>query len=166
MIIDTKITFKEYRNLLYSLTYRKPIMIILLCVAAFLLMWIVCYHLHILNLPKPIIYQYLTLSLICVVQPLVIYITIRRNYYSSNHLREMLQMECTDDRIKITGESFYLEVFWNKMFKIVEQDHWFLIYQNNLSAILIPKKHFRDDQIAGFKHILKNIADVPVSLHD
>lgn len=166
MLIKTKISFREYRNLLFSLTYQRAVMIVLLCVALLVLLWIVFYHLHVLNLPEPVIYQYITFILIAIVQPTVIYFTIRRNYYSSNHLRETLQMELTDDRMKIKGESFYMEILWNKVFKIDEKEHWFLIYQNNLSAILIPKKSFNADQTAHFKHILRNITEAPVSLFD
>jgi hypothetical protein len=164
MIIKTKVSLKEYVKLMYGLAYRKPIMLFLIFVALALITWIVCYHLGVFNLPKPVIYQYITLILICVVQPIAIYITIRKNYYSSNHLRETLKMEFTQNEIKITAESFYMEVYWDKMFKIVEQANWFLIYQNNLSAIIIPKKDFHNNEIELFKEILTAVKGIPVSL--
>jgi len=164
MKIKTKVSFKEYVKLLYSLAYRKPIMRLLIGVSVLTLLWIVLFYLHIFDLPKPIIYQYITLLLIAVVQPIVIYSTIWQNYHSSNHLRETLEMELTEEEIKITGESFYMEILWQKMFKIVEEPHWFLIYQNNLSAILIPKKELSSSEITDFKKILKQVPNVPVQL--
>jgi hypothetical protein len=166
MKIRTKVTFKQYVKLLYRLTYSKPIMKLLICFAVLLLSWIILYYLNILNLRKPIIYQYLTLALIVVVQPIVIYTTIRRNYNSSNHLRETLDIELTQREIKIEGESFYMEILWHKMFKIVERSNWFLIYQNNLSAIIIPKKDLAESDIDHLRKIFKSIPNVPIELKD
>jgi hypothetical protein len=114
--------------------------------------------------PEPKIYQYLTLVLITVVQPSVIYFTIKRNYYSSNHLGEPLEIQLTQHEIKMHGESFYTEIAWKKIFKIDELTNWFLIYQNSLSAIIIPKSSFHNTQLQEFKKILRGINNVPVHL--
>jgi hypothetical protein len=164
MKIKTKISFKQYRKLLFSIAYKKPLMKVILGIGCIMLIWILSYHLHFLELPKPQIYQYITLILISVVQPTVIYWTIKRNYDSSNHLREELEIELTRNEIKILGESFYTEITWKKIFKIDEKTNWFLIYQNNLSAIIIPKKDFRKPQLEEFKQIVKAITGVPVHL--
>lgn len=164
LVIKTKISFSEYLKILYRLAYRKPIMIFLVCLAFAIAIWIAFYSMNILNLPKPLFYQYLTLVLIIVVQPLVIYLTIRRNYYSSNHLREALEMEVTIRELKIKGESFYLELIWNKVFKIVENSKCFLIYQNNLSAIIILKKDLNISETNEIKDLFKSISNVPVFL--
>ena len=164
MTINTKITFKEYRRLLLGLTYKKPVMKIILCVGLSMLIWITGYYFHFLPVPKPQIYQFITLILIAVVQPFVILMTIKRNYDSSNHLGEQLEIDLTETYIKIKGESFYTEIAWTKIFKIDEQKNWFLIYQNNLSAIIIPKNDFHDNQEKEFKNILRTIPNVPIHL--
>ncbi|MBS1743669.1 MAG: hypothetical protein JST81_11600 [Bacteroidetes bacterium] len=140
MKIKTKITFKEYRNLLFGLTYKKGIMKFILFVAALMMCWILGYYLHFLPLPKPEIYQYITLLLILIVQPVTIFLTIKRNYYSSNHLKEQLELELTKNELKMFGESFYTEIKWDKFFKIVEQKSWFLMYQNNRLRLLFLKR--------------------------
>ena len=136
----------------------------ILCVALAMVVWILGYYLHFLPVPKPQIYQYITLILITVVQPGVIYLTIKRNYDSSNHLREQLEIKLTEKEIEIQGESFKTEVKWNKIFKIDEQTNWFLIYLNNLSAIIIPKKDFAATQMEEFKIILSTIPGIPIHL--
>src|SRR6478736_7599218 len=98
----------------------------ILCVAVAMIVWIVGYYFHFLPVPEPEIYQYITLILITVIQPIVIYWTIKQNYDSSNHLREQLEIELTEKEIKIQGESFYTEMAWKKVFKIDEQTNWFL----------------------------------------
>lgn len=157
MKVKTSVSFKEYAKLLLKLTYRKPIMIVIVFVAFAMLVWIITAGLNIINIPQPTIYQYITLGLITVVQPLVIYHTIWNNYHSSSHLKERLEMELDFTHIHITGESFYTKLTWQKTYKVVELKNWFLIYQNNLSAVIIPKKSFADNQIEEFKKLLKEI---------
>jgi len=164
MTISTKVSFREYRNLLFGLTYKKPVMKIIVCVGFAMLIWILGYFLHFLPVPMPEIYQCITLLLIGVVQPIVIYLTIKRNYDSSNHLGEQLKIELTLSEIKIQGESFYTEVAWKKIFKVDEQTNWFLIYLNNLAAIIIPKKDFRGNQMEEFEKMLAMIQLVPIHL--
>ena len=164
MTIKTKISFTEYLKLLLTLTYRKPMMIVILCVALAMLAWILGYYLHFLPVPKPLIYQYITLALITVIQPLVIFNTIWINYYSSNHLRECLEIEFTSTEIKIHGDSFYLEMTWEKVYQVLELDHWLLFYQNNLNAIIVPKRSFPGEQAEEFKKFLNTIRGVPVHL--
>ena len=86
MTINTKISFKEYAKLLLKLAYRKPMMKVIVSVAALMLLWIITSYLDVLPLPKPTYYQYSTLFLIAVAQPLVIYSTIRKSYYSGSPL--------------------------------------------------------------------------------
>jgi len=164
MKIKTKVTFKEYAKLLYKLTYNRPLMKLLVGVALILLLWIVFYYLEVLNLPKPIIYQYITLALIVVAQPLVILSTIYNIYYSSNQISEPLEMALSPKEIKIKGNSFYMVVEWEKFYKIEERRNWFLLYQNKLSAIIIPKKELSTNEIAEIKGILKGIVNVKVQL--
>lgn len=99
---------------------------VILSVALAMLVWIAGYYLHFFPVPKPEIYQFITLILITVVQPVVIYWTIKRNYDSSNHLGDQLEIELTQNEIKIQGESFYTSIKWKKVFKIDEQPDWFL----------------------------------------
>jgi hypothetical protein len=75
-------------------------------------------------------------------------------------LRETLDMDLAEDEIRIRGESFYMEILWPKIYKIVEKKKWFLIYQNNLSAILIPKKDLSPEQIKQIQEILGSVKTI------
>ncbi len=166
MKIKTKITFTEFVKLLYSLAYQRPLLKLLVGVAAAIVLWISFFYLGLLNLPEPVIYQYITLALIVVVQPLIIYSTSHSIYYSSNHLRETVEMELTPKELIMTGKSFYMELQWDKIFKIVEKEHWFLIYQNKLSAIIIPKHSMRKTEISDLREFFSDLPKVPVELLD
>jgi hypothetical protein len=129
-----------------------------------MIVWISAFYFHILKVPKPQVYQYITFAIIAVVQPSVIYWTIKRNYESSNHLREPLEITVDHRELSMKGQSFYTEIAWNKVFKIEEEKKWFLIYQNNLSAILISKKDLSNNETQEFNDILSAIPDIPKHL--
>ncbi len=57
-----------------------------------------------------------------------------------------------------------MEIEWEKLFKIVEKPNWFLMYQNNLSAIIIPKKDMNSADIVDFRKLLSGLKVVPVEL--
>ena len=164
MILKTQISKKEYVKLLYGLTYKKPMILFLLCVAGAILLWVIGYYTHLLPVPKPTVYQYLTLVIITVIQPFTIYKTILKNYNTSSHLKESLEIECTPECIKVRGESFCTEFTWAKMYKVVELKNWFVVYQNNLSANLIPKKSFLPHQADEFKQMLTSIPELRCKL--
>jgi len=164
MIIHTEISFPEYRNLLFKLTYRKPGMRLILAVALLMLIWILVYYFHILRVPEPKIYQYITLGFITLVQPTVIFWTIKQVFDSSTHLGQQLKIELTEDIIKMHGESIYMEIQWNNIFKVDELNTCFLIYQNSLSAIIIPKKDFPEEDHQQLRNIFGTLSDLPVHL--
>jgi len=165
MIIKTKISSREYRKLLFGLTYKKPVMKLILVVAVALIVWITGYYFHFFPVSRPESYQYITLIFITMVQPCAIYLTIKRNFDSSTQLGEQLEIELNQQEIKVQGESFYTEMRLDKVFKIDERTNWLLIYQNNLSAIIIPKRDFTMAQHEELRQILTTIPNVPVHLN-
>ncbi len=164
MIIKTSVSFKAYALLLFKLTYRKRVMLVIISVAFAMLAWIIIAAFSIFDIPEPTIYQYIPLALIAVVQPLVIYYTVWTNYHSGSLLKERLEIELTSMEINITGESFYMKLTWEKIYQVVEMKNWFLIYQNTLSAIILPKSSFTNDQIDEFRHLLKAITGLNLNL--
>jgi hypothetical protein len=53
-----------------------------------------------------------------------------------------------------------MEILWTKIYKLAEKKNWFLIYQNNLSAILIPKKDLSTHQIKQIQEILGSVKTI------
>jgi hypothetical protein len=129
---------------------------IIVCAGLLMASWIIAFYAG-LRVPKPAYYQYATLGLIFFARPSLIYLTIRRSYRSSSHLQEHLEIYFTSYLIKIKGESFYTELQWEKMYKVSELHNWFLIYQNTLSAILLPKESFTGKTQDEFKSLVKSL---------
>ncbi len=164
MTIKTRISFQEYCKLLFSLIYKRTILKIIVGVGFAMIIWILGYYFHFIPVPEPKIYQYITLTLIAVVQPIAIFWLINRNYASSNQLSEQLEIKVTQNEISIRGETFHTELVWNHIFKVDEVANYFLIYQNNLSAIIISKKDLTKMEVQELKRVLKGISNVPIHL--
>lgn len=77
-------------------------------------------------------------------------------------MQEALEMEISQKEIKITGKSYYMEVKLENLFKIVEKAKWFLMYQNNLSAIIVSKKDMNSSDLKTIRKIITEIDNVPV----
>src|SRR5690606_34122275 len=131
MKLKTNVSFRQYLKLLFGLAYEKPVLRLLLGLAGLVILWIVLHALDLFNLPEPQIYQYITLLLILIIQPLAIFYTIRRNYYSSNYLMETLQIELTINDVKMRGETFDMGILWCNVWRVDERTNWFMIDTNN-----------------------------------
>ena len=161
---QVSITFKEFLRLMFKLTYSKPTMIVILIVDLLMICWITLSLNHLQGIPPVTFFQFSTVVLITVIQPSFIYITIRGVYRSSTHLTEKMDIEFTPSQVRVTGESFYTEHAWSNMFKVIEWERWFLLYQNSLSAILINKKYFSPKEIEELSILLKAIPELKVRL--
>jgi hypothetical protein len=150
MIIKSHIRFKEYLNLMYRLTYRKPVMIGLVTFDLLMIFWVILYYIGFDFLPEPQYPQYMAIGLISVAQPIGIYLTIRQNYKSSSKLHETATIEFTKEKISMRGKSFYIEYAWNKTFRVLELRDWLLIYENTFAAIIIPRRLMTKHEISEF----------------
>src|SRR5436190_3563920 len=153
--IKARISFRQYAALLFRLTYTKPALIVIVSVGLLMAAWVLGHAWGLSFLPEPRFFQYVTLVLIFLVQPLFILATIRRTYVSSDHLGEPLEMVFDAEHMRITGRSFYTERAWARSFKVVELKDWFMIYQNTLSAVLVPKRSFKGTQERAFVELLR-----------
>ncbi len=156
MIIETKLDFKRYLKLMYTLTYRKPIMIFLMIVGLTMFISSIYYFLG-FNVPvdSPPYFQIVFGFFIIAILPFSIYWSAKKNFSSHGRLQERIIYEFTDEKIKITGETFSNELDWTKTYKIAELKDWILIYQNRQIANILPKESF-GEKISDFKILVKN----------
>lgn len=158
MRIKTKLTFNEYLKLIFLLTYRKAVNILLSIIGLAMFIGAILYFIGVISIPTdgP---PYITLLLgflIVVVSPLSTYIASRRAFYSHTSLRETIFYEFEDDKIQVTGETFNSVLTWSSIYKVLELKHWMLIYQSKLIANIIPKQSFQGTQLADFRELVKN----------
>ena len=156
MIIETKLDFKSYLKLMYSLTYRKPIMIFITIVGLIMFLSSIFYFLD-FNVPvdSPPYFQIVFGFFIIAFLPFSIYWSGKKNFSSHSRLQERIIYEFTDEKIKITGETFSSELDWTKTYKITELKDWILIYQNRQIANILMKESFAE-KISDFRILVKS----------
>ena len=164
MKVTTRIREKEYVKLIMGRAYHKPVLRLIVGVGVIMALWIVGYYMGLSFLPKPQYFQYTTLALITVVQPVALFLITRKTYRSSGHLQEEVEMEFTAEQIRQRGASYYTELTWANVFKVVELPAWFMIHHNSLTAILLPKRSFQAGQEEEFERLLRTIPGLEVTL--
>jgi len=155
MTIETKLDFKSYLRLMYTLTYRKPLMIFLTVCGLMMFVFSVFYFFgsKVLFIEPPY-FQFVFGLFIIAFLPFSIYRSAKRNFSSNGRLQEKIIYEFTDEKIKMTGETFNTEMNWEKTYKILELKNWILIYQNRQIANVLPKNSFGENLIE-FKTLVK-----------
>ncbi len=164
MKIKTKLTFKEYLGLMFTLTYRNG-WILFIAVIGILDLLFVC--LYFIGLPifkePPVMPIILGLSFTFLL-PVSIFLSAKKNFYSNARLQEEVEYEFYWNKMKTKGSSFNSEIEWKKSYKIVELKKWFLIYQSRQVANLIPKRSLDGSQLSELRNIFRNLVDVKVKL--
>lgn len=146
------------------LAYRKPVLILLVIFDVLMVAWVVSYFMEWLELPEPEYPQYMAIFLISIVQPVVILLTVRKNYKSSTRLNGEMKLTFTSEKLIVSGHLFYSEFSWHKAYKLVEHKNWFLIYENTLAAVLIHKDDLSKDEQQKFRALIKTIPDLDLRL--
>jgi hypothetical protein len=156
MKISTKIEFKEYRQLMFILTYRRPGMIIV-TVAGLIILISALISYVIIHLPlQSVSLIPLFLGLYIILLPIFVFYNSKKVFKSNSRLHELITYEFTPDKILMTGESFKSEMDWMKIYKIQELSRWILIYQSRATANLILKESFNNEQLIDFRKLVIN----------
>jgi len=142
---------------MYTLTYRKPIVISLTIFGLIIFLLPVFYFLGInFSFVAPPYFQLALGFSIVAFLPYSVFRGAKKNFTSHARLQEKISYEFTEDKIIITGDTFNSEMDWTKTHKITELKNWFLMYQNIQIANLLPKDAFTDSQIIEFRNLVKS----------
>jgi len=157
MKIITKITFPEYRRLMYSMYYRRPMGII------FTALGVIFIILQVLNfIGVPLYKETPYWGLVCGIMfvfyiPFAIHKNSKKIFVSNLRLHEQIEYDFTNDTLIATGESFTAEKDLRKVYKIVELKDWFLLYESAAIFNLIPKKNMTPAEVNELREIFRNV---------
>jgi hypothetical protein len=156
MIIETKLDFNGYLKLMYTLTYRKPIVIFLTIIGWTMFIGSILYFMG-FNIPadSPPYFHVCFGFFVVAILPFSIYWSGKKNFASNSRIQERIVYEFIDDKIKITGETFNSELGWEQTYKIKELKNWILIFQNRQSANILPKEAF-GEKLNDFRMLVKS----------
>lgn len=106
------------------------------------------------------------ISLLFFAIPFLSYLSIylnAKNQLNNYRLKENIEFIFNKDYFKEKGETFDINHFWDKLYKIKEHKDYFLIYQTKVRANIIPKKNITSDQYNELKELFNSI-DIKKSL--
>ncbi len=110
------------------------------------------------------VFSLFALAYIAFIRPIFVYRLFHKNYYSTKLLQESVTYEFTEEKMKITGESFTSESEISSLYKIEELNNWFLIYTNRQIANLIPKKNLTENEVLEIRSIFLNTKGIILKL--
>lgn len=84
-----------------------------------------------------------------------VYYQSNRNYASTSTVHEPIVYTFSDSGIHIKGKSFESDLHWNIIHKVKETKKFFLFYQNNLAANIVPKTTFSSkEQVRALRELI------------
>jgi hypothetical protein len=157
--VKTKLTLKDYRALLFSLTYRKPMVIFLSLIGILMFVTSILYFLGIFkSFSSPPYFQFVLGLFVIFILPLSIHFQAKRNLISNKRLSEVITYEFTDDQVGMIGESFTSSYNWEKINKLQVTKKWVLIFQSKAIANVIKRDCFNE---SDFDKLIQLISVCP-----
>lgn len=150
MDIKTKITERDFIVVNYQLLWMKPITKVLAVFSIFLLGYDVYYNIYYPHFYDSNLILFFGLLVFWIV---MIWWVARRNYRTNKRIQEDLSYNIDSDKLAISGESFKVELSWDKVHRIIKTKKWILIFQSRQSANLIELNSCNETVMKALKEI-------------
>ncbi len=150
---------KDFIRLFFSLTLRKPAIIvsIILGLALFIFSGLSYLHIFSSSLAKNPLFM-LFMGFTSVIYLLFgIYRSAVKNYNLHDRLNQELTYDLTDDKISYTGAAFTNEFQWSSFYKIVSiRRDWIILYNTKTVANFLPVSGLRKEELAELKSFFRS----------
>lgn len=155
--LDYKITFGKYLGLTFTITYRRPL--ILIITALGLLVWCIglgsevgIWDFQLLS-SAVATWSYGLFMLLFV--PLLNVWKAWRQYRLLPRLHETRHVEITEETLKVAGEAGATEYKWTAFTAFRDLPTWILLSPNKLEVLFLPKRAFSSTQWLALQAIIK-----------
>ena len=153
--LDSSISGNDYTRLLFMLTYRKPMIIIISFFGLLMFVLSVLYFFDLYTLTnRPPYLPFLTGIFIIIIFPTSIVLISKRNYKSEVFLHENVLYTFTNDKVFAKGDSFAISFGWDKIYKIRYLQNWILFYQDKTRLSFMIKNSFTPELDKEFKQLV------------
>lgn len=152
MEIKTNISEADFIKVNYQLLWMKPITKLLVAFTTFLVAYEIYCTTHYPDFYDRNLLLYFGLILFWMV---MIWWVARKNYRSNKRIQEKLTYTIEADKLLIAGESFKVELSWDKVFRVIKTRKWVLVFQSRQSANLIDRKACDETVLNALKEICK-----------
>jgi hypothetical protein len=151
-----KIAYKDYRDLIFGLSFKKPVYLILLVVMILYLLTIMNNGVSKLNHPESNYFVFIFLGF-AILSPILTFIQINKSYKSNRIFQEHLEYFLNNEFIQIKGETVDSIQRWTHFFKIKETKKFIMLYQGEIVATLLDKNMFNPGDLAEFRRFILSL---------
>jgi hypothetical protein len=151
-----QLTYKDYRNLIFGLTFKKPVYYI---IAGLLILLSLSFITSKVGLGEHQQMEYIILVFLLIfsLSPLLILTQTKKQYQTNKIFSEKLDYQLNNDFIHIKGKNVESTQNWTHFYKIKETKGFFMLYQGNLIATLLDKKQINETDILVFRKFIKSL---------
>jgi hypothetical protein len=153
---NSRIEYKDYRNLIFGLSFKKPGYLVSLGFLFLILVNLYNQKEYFLS-NHGLLFPLLASFLIFIFIPLLILYQTKNAYKTSKIFHENISYALGNEVIRMKGETFESEVKWNHFYKIKETKNFFMLYQGKVTANLLDKKAMSDNDIDEFRIFIKSL---------
>jgi len=152
----SQIEYEEYRNLIFGLSFKRPIFLIMF--GLILLNIINMFtNKNISYIDQNLIFPIILGLSVVVFAPLIIYYQTRQVYKSSKLFHENINYSIDNNSVKMNGVTFESELKWTHFYKIKETKNFFMLYQGKTIANLLDKKNMNNGDINEFRLFIRSL---------
>lgn len=88
--------------------------------------------------------------------PFLLKLNAKKAYNSNKMMQEPIHFEINDEAVLMNAESYQTNMTWDKVFKVVEDNHGLYIFQSKQAANLIPKRDLSEQQLNDVRTIIRS----------
>lgn len=161
--IETKMESKDFLGLVFFLTYRRPMVLIVTFLGIVFSGWGALALAGIIEFSAfspafTLLYGLFFLFWI----PVAAYLRGKRQYASSKRSQELRKFEFTGHAIHMQSESSTNDYKWSSVYEVRFSGNWVLIFLSRAEAIFIPKGAFSPDQLSEFRALVNDMNGLKV----
>lgn len=161
--IETKMESRDFMRLVYFLTYRRPLVLVVTFLGIVFVVWGMLAVTGVTEFSAfspsfTVVYGIFFLLWI----PATAYFRGRRQYASSKRLQELRSYEFSQEQIKMRSESNSADYKWSGIHEVKFSGAWVLIFLSRAEAMFIPQSAFSAQQLTDFKTLLANVKGLKI----
>jgi len=154
MIIKTKLTKQDFIKLNFTMLYRKPVIIIFtFFIGLLFLLGVAGLLFSNIDTSSQVAISFTMLIFL----PVTTYINSIKNFKASNRITEPFEYSFEDTQLSIKGESFSVQLSWDKIHKVTLLKNWLLVWQSKQLANPIVRRDIGEGQIKELKQFLDRV---------
>jgi hypothetical protein len=151
-----QINFKEYRNLMFQLSFKRLWILILIGFTCFIIVNLTMNGSYLLS-QKSTLTPLIIFGLSLITVPGLLIYQLKKAYNSNMFFHQNIQYYLSNESLRMIGESIESEIKWVHFYKLKETKYFFVFYQGSSLVNLLDKKMMKSSDIIEFSLFLKSL---------